>query len=110
MSTNWDDAPTLSDVVHSIICAPGMVRHDNGVRGGVGDSATLVLHSLFENLTFPQSFFCGPPSKKNIPVAGASGWTSGSETQHINFDGIGEKQMGQSSFAGGSLNSASSCS
>jgi hypothetical protein len=31
----------------------------------------------------------------------------GSETQHINFIGIGRKQMGQSSFDGGSLNSAS---
>jgi hypothetical protein len=64
MSTNWDDAPTLSDVVHSIVRAPGMVRHDNGVRGGVSDSATLVLHSLFENLTFPQSFFVEIPQKK----------------------------------------------
>ena len=32
----------------------------------------------------------------------------GSETQHINLNGIGRKQMGQSSFAGGSLKSASS--
>ena len=32
----------------------------------------------------------------------------GREIQHINFDGIGMKQMGQSSFGGGSLNSASS--
>jgi hypothetical protein len=32
----------------------------------------------------------------------------GSDTQHINFNGIGRKQMGQPSLAGGSLNSASS--
>jgi len=39
---------------------------------------------------------------KDIIVAG------GSDTQHINFNGIGRKQMGQPSLAGGSLNSASS--
>jgi hypothetical protein len=33
---------------------------------------------------------------------------SGSEKDAINLVGIGRKQMGQSSFAGGSLNSASS--
>ena len=32
----------------------------------------------------------------------------GSDTQHINLSGIGRKQMGQSSFIGRSLNSASS--
>jgi hypothetical protein len=32
----------------------------------------------------------------------------GSEAQHIIIFGIGKKQMGQSSFAGGSLKSASS--
>ena len=34
----------------------------------------------------------------------------GSEIQDINITGIGRKQMGQSSLAGGSLNSTSSCS
>jgi hypothetical protein len=32
----------------------------------------------------------------------------GSDTHNIIFTGIGKKQMGQSSLAGGSLNSASS--
>ena len=33
----------------------------------------------------------------------------GNEKQFINFPGIGRKQMGQSSFGGGSLKRASSC-
>jgi len=33
----------------------------------------------------------------------------GSDTHDIILTGIGKKQMGQSSLAGGSLNSASSC-
>jgi len=32
----------------------------------------------------------------------------GSKAQHIKFIGIGRKQMGHSSFGGGSLNNASS--